>query len=235
MVNAVQKTYPKSCKQCDIEHCFIKQYCDDEWLSLLEMHKSVIDFPKGSRIFSEGQSVQGIYIIYSGKVKVLSSFDHKTERIIRLASDGDLLGHRGFGGDDTYPISAETLTPTKIAFIPTHIFMNIVKANHKLTYHMMLFFAEELRTSEGNMRKLSHLSVKARVACSLMLNANVFGYNEEGSLAFTLSRKDLANLAATTYETVIRSLKELAKENIIQLHGKSIQVIDFQRLNAYCH
>lgn len=232
-MDTTQLAYPKSCQECEKDNCFIKQYCDEEWLSLLEMHKSVIDFPKGSRIFSEGQNVQGIYIIYSGKVKVLTASDHKTERIIRLASDGDLLGHRGFGGNDTYPISAETLTPTKIAFIPTHIFMNIVKANHKLTYHMMLFFAEELRTSEENMRNLSLLSVKQRVSCALMLNAQVFGMNEEGILSFTLSRKDIANLAATTYETVIRSLKELANENIIQLNGKNIQILQQEKLKAY--
>lgn len=235
MKHTLINTYPKSCAQCELTNCFIKSYCDEEWLALLEMHKSVIDFPKGSRIFSEGQKVQGIYIIYSGKVKVLSNFENKNERIIRLASDGDFLGHRGFGGSGNYPISAETLSPAKIAFIPTDIFMKIVKGNPNLTYHMMMFFAEELQKSENNMRNLVHLSVKSRVACALKMNAQSFGINEDLELTFPLSRKDLANMAATTYETAIRSLKELSKEKIIKLNGKNIQLINQKKLFTYCH
>jgi len=66
------------------------------------------------------------------------------------------------------------------------------------------------------------------VSSALMTIVDSFGFEkqDETLLSFTPSRKDIASLAGTTYETVIRVLGELEKENIIRLEGKSIRISD---------
>ncbi|NCP45392.1 MAG: winged helix-turn-helix domain-containing protein, partial [Flavobacteriales bacterium] len=87
----------------------------------------------------------------------------------------------------------------------------------------------ELRQSE---EKNNLIPVKNRVAKAILINYSVFGSDPKDSLklSYTISRKDFASKANTTYETVIRVLGELNKENIIQLQSKFIRIIDLQRL-----
>ena len=95
----------------------------------------------------------------------------------------------------------------------------------------MMFFAEELRKSEA---KIKHYPVINQVARALYDNWRAFGFEEKkpNKLTYTLSRKDLASKAGTTYETVVRSLAEFKKLEIIETEGKSILILDRERLRA---
>ena len=72
------------------------------------------------------------------------------------------------------------------------------------------------------------------MARALLENYKVFGFEKADStkLSFTLSRKDLASKAGTTYETVVRVLAELSKNNIILAEGKSIHILNMDELMA---
>lgn len=209
---------------------FLKQYCSAEWREFINFHKvhKVID--ANSYVFKEDERTEGLYIINKGKVKVVSKDVDEKEILIRLAADGDILGHRGFGGDWTYPISAITYEESEITFIPLNVFNVVAKSNIEFTYHLMMFFAEELRRSE---EKIMQVPVKNRVARAVLTNYKVFGSDKKDStkLSYTISRKDYASKAGTTYETVIRVLSDLNKEKIIAVEGKSIRILNLDLLN----
>jgi CRP-like cAMP-binding protein len=201
--------------------------CPSEWVEFLEFHQKTLHFDAGEVILREGDPVEGLYGIVEGKVKVLMH-DQDAERLVRLAAKGDILGHRGLGGNWRYPISSIALVPTTASYISMHTFNVLAKTNAAFVFNLMMFLAEELRISEENQRQLPVLN---RVARTLMMNYRAFGF-EEGSnfLSFTISRKDIASHAGTTYESVIRTLADLAKQKLIQLEGKSIAILELVRL-----
>lgn len=209
---------------------FLKQYCTKEWQQFVDFHKLNFEFESNSYIFKEGEPVKGLYIINNGKAKVFSTSSDGKETLIRLASDGSVIGHRGFGGDWTYPVSAYTYTKTKVTFIPLDIFKTLAKANTEFTYQLMMFFAEELRQSE---EKNTIIPVKNKIAKAILMNYTVFGADSKdpSKLSYTISRKDYASKVNTTYETVIRVLSEFNKEKIIELQAKSIRIINLQKLS----
>lgn len=209
---------------------FLKQYCSKEWIEFIEFHKSIYILQKNNIVFNEGDAVKGLFIINKGKVKVFSNETGK-EKIFRLVSEGEILGHRGYGGDWVYPVSAKTYEETTLTFIPLNIFNLLAKTNPEFTYQLMMFFAEELRNSE---KKINHLQVKNRVARAILYNYTVFGTDKKDPqlLSFTLPRKDYASLTNTTYESIIRTLKELSDEKIIQTAGKNIKILDLEVLKT---
>jgi len=213
---------------------FLKQYCNKEWQEFVDFHKKQITIKKGEFIFKEGEKTSGLYIVNKGKVKVISDDIEGREVLIRLAADGDIVGHRGFGGNWTYSISAKILEETELTFLPIKIFNILAKSNPEFTYALMMFFAEELRKSE---EKTIQLPVKNRVARAVLMNYKTFGCNEKDpqELSYTLSRKEYASKAETTYETVIRVLAELNKENIIKIKGKAISIINLALLQEIAH
>ena len=210
---------------------FLKQYCSKEWIDFIEFHKSVYTLQKDNLVFKEGDDVKGLFIINKGKIKVFSNESTGKEKIFRLAGEGEILGHRGFGGDWVYPVSAKTYEETTLSFIPLNIFNLLAKTNIEITYQLMMFFAEELRNSET---KINHLQVKNRVARAILYNYTIFGADKKDPqlLSFTIPRKDYASLTNTTYESIIRVLKELNDEKIIQSSGKNIKILDFNALES---
>jgi CRP-like cAMP-binding protein len=204
------------------ENLLLYKLCSEEWHPIIENNLQIETYYKNEAIFKTGGEVRGMKFIKSGRVKVVS-IENKKEKIIRLANEGEIVGHRGLGAE-TYPVSSFALVDSEIYFIPKNIFNALLKANSELSFWLINFLAEELRRAEIETRNLVHLTVKQRIAKALLYSADVFGYSESktGKLKFTPSRKDIGNLVGTTYETVIRSITELQDEGLIATEGKEI-------------
>jgi CRP-like cAMP-binding protein len=218
---------------CDLQTCFLCKQCLPEWLPAVSAHRTNLAFKKGETIFTEGNKVEGVYFVYSGKVKVHKKWGNEKELIIRIAKKGDIFGHRGLGHDPFYPISATALEPVQACFIDLDFFRASLKVNYGFANQLLLFFADELQESEKKMRNLAHMQVKGRVAQGLLALREKFGLTSQGFIDINLSRQDLASLAGTTYETVFRIINELAKDEIIALEGKHIHIADAVKLMEY--
>ncbi|SFE02356.1 CRP/FNR family transcriptional regulator, anaerobic regulatory protein [Chitinophaga sp. CF118] len=215
---------------CDLHTCMLCRLCIKEWLPAVKANRKNLTLKKGQLLFREGEPVNGIYFIYTGKVKVHKHWGEEKELIVRFAQAGDIVGHRGVGSEMVYPVSATALEPVTLCFIDLEFFQASVKVNHAFLYELMMFYARELQDSEKNTRNLVHMSVKGRIAHALLLLRNKFGCSEDGSINMTLSRQDLASYTGTTYETAFRVMSELIQENVIAVAGKTIAVNDVDRL-----
>jgi len=215
---------------CDLNSCFLCTLCMKEWLPAVDAERKTIAVKKGALIFTEGAPVEGIYFVHQGKVKVHKQWGPDKELILRIAGKGAILGHRGLGASTQYPVSATALETSSLCFISMDFFLATIKVNQSLAFQLMMFFAEELQESEKNMRNLAHMTVKGRLAQSLIMLRDKFGVTPDGYIDITLSRQDLASLAGTTYETVFRIMSELVQEKIIALTNKDISILDAERL-----
>ncbi len=226
----------RKCENCTHYKCFINKYCSAEWKPLITHYKTSKDYPAGSIIFKEGDPVLGIFQIYTGKIKVVNSYNGDKERIIRLAKSEELLGHRELGGKMIYRVTAIALEDSQVTFIPIDIFYSVVKSNSELSFQLLMYYADEFKATEKRMKMMTTMSAREKVTVAIMTIVEAFGFDDEDKnlLSFTPSRKDIASIAGVTYETVIRVLSNLEKSNIIVQHGKAIRVLDFDYLKSLC-
>jgi CRP/FNR family transcriptional regulator len=213
---------PKFSKNLD--EC-LKSYISEEWKIVLKNLTEPIKFKKGDSIFNEGDTVKGVYFINSGKVKVVSNYHNDENRILRLSHGGHFVGHRALTSK-TYPISAIALTDINVTFIPIDIFHKLIKNNPDFALYILEFTISDLKDSEYRMKAMIHSDVVVRVAIVLCMLIDSYGYSEEfpNQLHFTLPRYDIANMAGTTYESVIRNLAKLETMKVIKLVGKNIVI-----------
>jgi CRP/FNR family transcriptional regulator len=211
--------------QCDLKRCFLCRHSLKGWLLSVAAHKKNIRFTKGASIFEEGNKVEGIYFVYSGKVKVHRQWGKGKDLIVHFAKEGDMIGYRGLGKEKIYPVSATALTPVLACYIDLDFFESSLEVNHRLTYRFMQFFANELQEAEKRMNQLAHLHVKGRVANTILLLQQFFGTQKDGFIDIVLTRQDIASYAGTTYETVFRILNELVKKKFIKISGKRIAIL----------
>ena len=218
---------------CDLKTCFLCRNCEKEWLPAVEANRKNLYFKKGEIIFGEGESMNGMFFVIEGSVKVHKKWGAEKELIVRFARSGDILGHRGLGYDTNYPVSATALEPVAVCFIDLDFFQASLKMNQTFLLQLMMFFAEELKVSERKMRDLAHMQVKGRVARALMSLKEKFGEDTTGNINMPVSRQNLASYAGTTYETAFRILNDFVEDNIIHVTGNHISILDDVRILEY--
>jgi len=204
-----------------------------EWVPAIELHKQVLTFKKGEVIFKEGEKVKGIYFLNSGNAKVHKYWAQGKEMILRFAKQGDILGHRGFGNTDVYPVSATALQNVSACFIETDFFLKTLKVNPDLTLMLMMFYSGELQEAERRMRDLAHMDVKGRIADTFLMLQNRFGTDEAGCINIELTRQDIASFAGTIYETFFKVVSEMARGKIIKITGKKIKLLKLSKLETF--
>ncbi len=221
----------KECRtQCNLNTCILCRLSLKEWKPAIHTHRKNVQFSKGETIFTEGSAVTGVYFVYSGTVKVHKRWDRDKDLIIRFAKKGDIFGHRGLGKGNLFPVSATALGTTIACFVDIDFFLSSLKVNHDFLFQLMMFYADELKESERNMRNLAHMTVKGRIAQALLTLQEKFGKDPEGYIDILLSRQDLASFTGTTYETFFRFINELTEDRSISVAGKKIAVLNAEAL-----
>lgn len=215
---------------CDGNTCLLCRLCVKEWAPAVALHRKNFMLNKGETLFTEGDKVNGIYFIYEGRMKVHKHWGPEKELIVRFAQTGDIIGHRGMGSEQVYPVSATALEPVKVCFIEMDFFQSSLKINHALLYELMLFYAQELQSSEKHMRNLAHMNVKGRMANAFLLLQQKFGFNKDGFIDIALSKQDLASYIGATYETTFRVLNELIEERLVAVAGKNYTILNEDKL-----
>jgi CRP/FNR family transcriptional regulator, cyclic AMP receptor protein len=217
-----------TCQECENSHCLIKQ-CNPEWIALLNSKKNQSIYRHGQYVIIEGNPVFGVYFIQSGKVKIVSTnFDGK-EQVVRLATKGHILGHRGMGGEK-YPIAAVALDDARICFIDNQNLFDAFMANPLFTYELMMFYSIELRKSEQRTKYLNQMTVEEKIIYALIYILETFNVKSNQKFNITLSRQDIANIAGTNADQVSRTVSYLKKRNFIDTEGRAIIVYDKEKL-----
>ena len=203
-----------------------------EWKEVIAQKKETFFYKKGERIFSEGEKVSGIYFLFRGAVKIHKQWKEGKELIFRFVAAGDIMGHRGLGAAQIYPVSATALTDTKACFIKNDFLEASLRTNPGFTLVLMHFYADELQKAETRMHNRASWEAKARIAHSLLELDALFGRDEENYISVPISRQDIASYAGTTYETVFKVLKELGQDGLIGTSAKSIRLEDPEKLKS---
>jgi len=214
------------CKICSNFHCFIRENLSADWIDIIDSSKQQAWYKKGEHIIRQGQPVEGMYFIQQGKVKVLTSGFQDHEQIVRLATDGHILGHRGLG-HEVYPISAVAMTTSLVCFVDNATLNNSFTQNPQLPMALMMFYSRELRKVELRMKYLGQMNVREKIAEALLYINAVFGTSpEDGALNISSCRQEIASLTGTSADQVTKQLKDFMTEKLIVKLKRRIKLIN---------
>ena len=219
------------CQFCD--HHLTSIICKARAEYVVEINEQKVSnkYKKGQLIFHEGSYPFGVYCINSGKVKLSHLGDDGKEQITRLLKGGDILGYRALLSGERYSASAVTLEDTEVCFIPKELFITVLKSDAGLAFEMMKLLSDELHKAERKITHLAQKPVRERLAETLLFIKSTYGFEPDGTtLNVRFSREEIANLVGTATESAIRLLSEFKKDEIIDLEGKKIKIINVKEL-----
>jgi CRP/FNR family transcriptional regulator len=191
-------------------------------------------FHRGATLFFEGDSPDSVFVMCSGQVKLsCSSRDGKT-LILKMAMPGDVLGLSAVLSNTPYEVTAETVTPTRVKNISRPDFLNFIERHGEGSLHAAKSIAEEYKAAFSDARRLALSGSAAARLASVLLEwgkaSSSCGEHHAMRFNMALTHEELANLVASSRETVTRMLGRFKKEQLIEVRGTSILILSPERL-----
>jgi len=222
-----------SCDSCQRNNPLFKYLQADELVGL-GLEKGCNFYKRGDIIYHEGIRLGGIYCINKGVVKIFKSGIDGREQIIRFAKEGDIIGFRSVLINEPACTTSKVIEDAIICFIPANKFLELVKQNSDFSMGLMRLSCKELGESNKYILDIAQKNVRERLAEVLLLLLEKFGTDEDGVLDIILTREELASIVGTATESVIRLLSEFKHDNIIEIVGRKIRILNPKKLSKIC-
>ncbi|MDX2135110.1 MAG: response regulator [Saprospiraceae bacterium] len=206
-----------------LEH-FINEAKALEAIQALPDNRETRHYRKKDNVFSEGDRPRWLFFIEKGSVKVFKTNDDGRELIVRMAIAGEFLGYLALLNDDRYTESAAALEDSDLRLIPREDFFSLVHSNRDVSAHFIKMLSNHIADQEQQLIDLAYNSVRKRVATAIV---HLF---DQGYQEINLLREDLAAIAGTAKETVIRTLTDFKTEGLIDVSDGTIRVLKADRL-----
>ncbi|RLD59592.1 MAG: hypothetical protein DRI97_00680 [Bacteroidetes bacterium] len=215
------------CEKCDLKELFF-QNIDDELIELVCNTKVESPFRQGEVILEEGKPIESFIYLKSGLVKLFKSGVDEKGQIIMIAKPFDFVSLLSVFSDDKYNYSVTALEDSVTCNIKLDDIKKMIHTNGDFALSIM-----KKMSSVSDMIILESLSLRrknihGRVAYILLFFADQI--YETDYFELPLNRREIAEFIGKTTENVIRTLSEFRKDGIIKIFGKSIEIIDKEKL-----
>ena len=215
---------------CDDE-CLVRSNSIFKHLSREEIDKVNYDktsehYKRGSIIYRESSRINGCYCIHKGIIKVYKTGIDGKEQIIRFAQTGDIIGFRSVLSNELACTTAEVLDEATTCYIPSETLISLVKSNGNFSMELMQITCKELGEANAYITDIAQKTVRERLAEIIIHLKKECGLDDNNILQISLTREELANIVGTATESVIRLLSEFKQDQLIELNGRKIKILD---------
>ncbi len=200
-------------------------------LSNLSETRESRKYRKKDELYHEDGLPKFVFFINKGKVKTYKSNAEGKEFTISLYKEGEFLGYTSMLEGSAYTETAEAIEDSEIVMIPKDDFFTLLFNNRDVAHKFIKLLSDNLVEKEQRLLKLAYDSVRKRVAESLIIVYEKYKVNgDDKNLTLVVSRDDLANMVGTATESVIRTLSDFKDENLIQMKGSNITILNYEKL-----
>ncbi|RLD88234.1 MAG: hypothetical protein DRJ09_08835 [Bacteroidetes bacterium] len=215
-----------SCSSCLLKSEAVVNLAEQE-LNVLGRSCVEAVFEKGETIFKQDALSSNIIYLQTGLVKLLVKGPQRIQ-ILRLKKAPCYLGIPTTMGDKINHYSAVAIERTTACFIDINVFKELIRVNPDFSYEIIIELCRNELEQFNRCVKLVQNQVFGRLATHLLdLSAHIYLSDQ---FDLPLNRSEIADLVCSSRETVSRLFSDLAKEGIIKVDGKHLEIVDKLRL-----
>jgi len=180
--------------------------------------KTVRVVPPEHVIFYQGESPHTVCLICNGLVKLTRTESDGKPVIVGLRRNGWLLGAGALLPERPYASTAETVTRSKLCYIPTEKLIQVMETNAPFSSWVAKIYGRQVYSSMINISERSCLSGRQRLEnflWEMLQTQNCYETDEGIKVPISLKNWEIAQLLALTPQHLCRLVKNLENEGII--------------------
>jgi CRP-like cAMP-binding protein len=191
-----------------------------------------VSFPRAHIIFAEGELGDRLYIVLSGKVKIGRRSPDGRENLLAVFGPSDMFGELSIFDPGPRTSTATTVTEVDAVTMDRAALREWIAKRPEIAEQLLRVIARRLRRTNNMLADLIFTDVPGRVAKALLQLAHDFGTQEGGMFRVThdLTQEEIAQLVGASRETVNKALADFAHRGWLRLEGKSVLILEPQRL-----
>lgn len=181
---------------------------------------------RGATLFAAGDEATALYLMVSGRVKLVRRNAEGQEVIVRFVGPGELLGAVAALPAARYPASAEVVEEVELAAWGREALAVVVAAHPGFAMALLGIVTRRMGEVQGQLQEMATERVAQRVARALLRLARQLGRKvDEGVLIdLALSRQSLAEMTGTTLFTVSRLLSAWESEGLLEVGRERVVI-----------
>ena len=187
-------------------------------------------FKRGQLIVEQGKKSDALYIILSGRARVLMTDRKSREVILATLQPGDYIGEMSMIDNQPHSATVEAEIQTDVLVLGRKEFTRCLPENATMAYAVMQGLVRRLRHADQKIGSLALMGVYGRVANVLLESA----VPDNGRLIIRekLSRQDIAKMVGASREMVSRVMKDLEERGFVEVLPDRSTLVK-ERLNTF--
>jgi len=192
-------------------------------------------YPKGARLFWEGEPAGKLYYIRSGRVKLIHTTSDGKDLIVSVLNPGDLIAELG-GLSARHGTSAEVVRAAEIGILDKETLAGVFVEHPDLAVKLMDWVSLSQRAIQAKLKDLLLRGKAGALASILIRLANSCGVTEaDGSvrIEWKLTNGELGDMIGATRESVNRMLGDWKAEGIVDVVDGKLRILQIDKLRAF--
>jgi CRP-like cAMP-binding protein len=187
-------------------------------------------FKRGELIVEQGKKSNALFIILTGRARVMTADARGREVILATLQPGDHVGEMSLIDNEPHSATVRAEVQTDVLMLGRAEFARCLPENTSMAYAVMRGLVQRLRQADRKIESLALMDVYGRVARSLLEFARP---DAEGNLFIRekISRQDIAKMVGASREMVSRVMKDLEERGFIESNDDGSMIIK-ERLSS---
>jgi len=187
-------------------------------------------YKKGNIVVLEQESGAALFVIITGKVKVVRMDEDGREVILSMFGPGEFFGEMSLLDGLARSASVVATVKSELFMIHRRDFLELLNEFPSVTISLLAELAMRLRKADMQIKSLSLKDAEGRVANVMLILAEDVGIFRKGKVEIDELplQQDIANMAGTSRETVSRMIHLFIEGGEVQIKGSKLIINDYE-------
>jgi CRP/FNR family transcriptional regulator len=222
-----QKIKPCNCEHCDFREVVFSTLDDQSILELCQF-KEERSYRKGEIINHEGERITDFKYLKNGMVKLYRRALTGEEQVITITRPFEFVSNLSIFSEDKYKYSVSALEDSVVCSVQLDFIKSLFQKNGSFAMGLLTKISKINDKIISQTLDIRQKNLAGRVAYVLLyFTREIF---KSRVFDLPVSRKEIADFIGMSSANVIRTMSDFKKDGIIKVFGKTIEVVDIDKL-----
>ncbi len=213
------------------ENTLFKGLSENEFNDLVS-HTRLRQLRVDEVLFSKHQAATHFFLLVDGRIKLSILSIEGAEKVVDIINPRMTFAEAIIlNGASGYPLNAIALSDAEVICINADAFMNILKSSPKTCIKVVSCLSMRLHKLMTEIDRLSLHNATYRLISYLLENISSDEI-EAVDIKLSIPKHVIASRISVTPETLSRTLKQLCKDNLLEMHDRHIILINPAKLRS---